>query len=203
MPVCRKSRLLRLFKGQRTFKPSHEAEIYTQKYLSKPSLYLLTYPQCLLSTVRVLLFPLPPFLQNSGRCSHKNQTENLTGNFFQPTFLGYLSVITLLGVLVHGNHTFQADLQEVREVMPKLADFLEESLVKRMNNLEGRIKSLEKSICRCGLGLKKVDENGRDGEGKTEDENENNGADKNDKRECNPEETTIGEETIQYANIEL
>ncbi|RPB27806.1 hypothetical protein L211DRAFT_833787, partial [Terfezia boudieri ATCC MYA-4762] len=45
----------------------------------------------------------------------------------------YLSVITLLGVLIHGNYTFQTDLQEVREVMPKLADFLEESLVKRMN----------------------------------------------------------------------
>ena len=98
--------------------------------------------------------------------------------------------------------------------MPKLADFLEEGLVKRINNLEGRIKGLEQSTCRCGLGplSNKGGEKETHGDGKAEDGNKKNGADRKDKKkwegkEFDTEETfreeTIGEETIRYAKLEL
>jgi len=88
--------------------------------------------------------------------------------------------------------------------MPKIADFLEEGFVERMNNLEGRIKDLEKSVCRCGLGPKKGSEKVVDGKGKIED---SIGKRDEMRKECDAEEMakeeTIGEETIRYAKLEL
>ncbi|KAF8419172.1 hypothetical protein EV426DRAFT_702028 [Tirmania nivea] len=133
-------------------------------------------------------------------------------NLFQPTFLCYLSVITLLGAILHGNRTFQTDLQEVREIMPKVADFIEEDFAKRINTLEGRIKELEKSVCRCELGPKKGVEKEMDRKGKTEDEYKKNGTSKKDNKrkegkESELEETTreetVGEEMIRCVELEL
>jgi len=99
--------------------------------------------------------------------------------------------------------------------MPKLADFLEEGLVKRLNNLEGRIQGLEMSVCRCGLGplgQKKGGGKETDEERKTEDMDMKNGTDKKDKKkkggkEYDAEEATreetIGEGAIRYAKLEL
>lgn len=81
--------------------------------------------------------------------------------------------------------------------MPKLADVPEEDFVKKLNNLEARIKELEKSVCRCGLGLKEGGEKETDEKGSTEDESKKNGTGRKNKRmegkESDIEDTTRNE----------
>jgi len=94
--------------------------------------------------------------------------------------------------------------------MPRLADFLEEDVMERVNNLEGRVTELEKSICRCGLGPRKEGEGEMNEAEGTGDESKDGTSKKDKKSERNNWYTggatrreQIGGETVQYAKLAL